>query len=218
MALLKQIWLKSTAFFRALDDIKGLQGLVSDASLNLQGLRGSLRNADEGLVMSAMRIPQLFRRRKNEKALCALLGHMQGVLNGKKAMEELIAMEDYVGALDVVSATSRIYKEHLLEVEILKDIGQQLDGTSIIALSIYHCSLYHCSLYLSFFFSFFVSFFLSFFLFFVCLFVSFFSFFVSFFLSFFLSFFSFFLFFLSFLSYYVLCSRLSLFLYLSFCT
>ena len=73
VALLKQIYVKSTAFFRALDDIKGLQALVAEASAKLTALRASLRNADEGVAMSAMRIPQLYRRRMNEKSLCSLL-------------------------------------------------------------------------------------------------------------------------------------------------
>jgi len=47
--------------YRALDDIKGLQGSVADASSKLTSLRSSLRSADEGIAMSAMKIPQLYR-------------------------------------------------------------------------------------------------------------------------------------------------------------
>ena len=61
VALLKQIWLKSTAFFRALDDIKGLQTSVASASGKISSLRSSLSSADEGIAMSAMKIPQLYR-------------------------------------------------------------------------------------------------------------------------------------------------------------
>ena len=62
VALLRQIWSKSTAFFRALDDIKGLQRQVVDAYKRLTALRSRLRLADEGVTTSSMRIPQLYRR------------------------------------------------------------------------------------------------------------------------------------------------------------
>jgi Vacuolar-sorting protein 54, of GARP complex len=130
VALLKQIWLKSTAFFRALDDIKGLQSLVAVASAKLCTLRTSLRAADEGIALSAMKIPQLYRRRTNEKALCSLLQHTQQVLQGKMAIEELLGLEDYVGALQVVSATRSIYSEHLAALAALRAIGSQLEEYS----------------------------------------------------------------------------------------
>jgi hypothetical protein len=130
VALLKQIWQKSTAFFRALDDIKGLQVLVAAASGKLVTLRSSLRKADDGIAMSAMRIPQLQRRRKNERNLCSLLLHIQQVLRGKKDAEELLAMEDYVGAMDVVTGTRRIYSEHLTQIFALRHIGTQLEESA----------------------------------------------------------------------------------------
>ena len=54
MALLKHIWSRSPAFFRALDDIKGLQGQVRDSLthtiytnlsiLTIKGLQGQVRD------------------------------------------------------------------------------------------------------------------------------------------------------------------------------
>ena len=130
VALLKQIYVKSTAFFTALDDIKGLQLLVADASSKLMALRKSLRSADDGIAMSAMRIPQLYRRRMNEKALGAHLRYTQQVVMGKKAIEELLSMDDYVGALEVVSATRKIYAEHLTPILALRSVGSQLEEYS----------------------------------------------------------------------------------------
>ena len=66
VALLRQIWSKSNAFFRALDDIKGLQRQVAEAYKRLTALRSRLRLADEGVTTSSMRIPQLYRRQVNE--------------------------------------------------------------------------------------------------------------------------------------------------------
>ncbi len=107
-----------------------MQVLVADASLRLSTLRSSLRAADEGIAMSAMRIPQLYRRRTNEKSLIALLQHTQEVRRGKRAIEELLAMEDYVGALEVVSATRLIYSEHLTGVVALRAVGRDLEEYS----------------------------------------------------------------------------------------
>ena len=130
VALLKQIWMKSTAFFRALDDIKGLQVLVTAASGRLVTLRSSLRAADDCIAMSAMRIPQLYRRRKNEKELCSILQHIQHVMKRRRDVEELIALEDYVGAMDVVTATRRVFAEHLTKIVSLRVIGKQLEESA----------------------------------------------------------------------------------------
>jgi hypothetical protein len=69
VALLKLIWTRSPAFFRALDDIKGLQFQVSRATASIRDLRDRLQTIDGDVALGAMRIPQMHRRQSNEAAL-----------------------------------------------------------------------------------------------------------------------------------------------------
>lgn len=80
MALLKQIWIRSPAFFRALDDLKGLKVLVSQATSHLMDLRKKLQTVDEEVAVRAMRIPQIRQRQQNEVLLCDKLMYMQQVI------------------------------------------------------------------------------------------------------------------------------------------
>jgi len=80
MALLKQIWIRSPAFFRALDDIKGLKVLVTQATTHLMDLRKRLQTVDEEVAVRAMRIPQIRQRQQNEVLLCDKLMYMQQVI------------------------------------------------------------------------------------------------------------------------------------------
>ena len=58
VALLRQIMSKSTAFFRALDDIHNLQSMVSRAATRIIHLRRELRGFDNEIVAGPVRIPR----------------------------------------------------------------------------------------------------------------------------------------------------------------
>ena len=127
MALLKQIWIRSPAFFRALDDIKGLKVLVSQATNHLMDLRKRLQTVDEEVAVRAMRIPQIRQRQQNEVLLCDKLMYMQQVIQAKNDIQQLLESEDYLGALDVASLAKNIYNNQLLGIVCMRKVGDQLE-------------------------------------------------------------------------------------------
>lgn len=127
LALLKQIWSRSPQFFKALDEIKALQFQVSQATTRLKTLRDRLREVDERVALTAIRIPQMHRRQKNEIALCSKLQHMHNVLQGKVTIQALLESEDYVGALEVIDSARNIYLAELNGMTCMRATGLQLE-------------------------------------------------------------------------------------------
>lgn len=126
IALLRQIWIRSPAFFRALDDMKGLQAQVASAMTHIGQLRGQIQKLDEDLAQSALRIPQLHRRQCNEAALQSKLASMRKMLESRKVIQMLINMEDYAGALQVVAEAKKLYAAELTGIVSMAKLGQQL--------------------------------------------------------------------------------------------
>ena len=128
VALLKHIWSRSPAFFRALDDIKGLQEQVQQASSLLRTLRIRLHALDEETAVAAMRIPQMFLRQKNESALSDKIASIQRVLQARSDIQCLLEVEDYLGALDEIGYAKQLFSKELVGLNCVKMIGQQLDS------------------------------------------------------------------------------------------
>ena len=128
VALLKHIWSRSPAFFRALDDIKGLQEQVQQASSSLRTLRIRLHALDEETAVAAMRIPQMFLRQKNESSLSEKIASIQRVLQARTDIQCLLEDEDYLGALDEIGYAKQLFSKELIGLNCVKMVGQQLDS------------------------------------------------------------------------------------------
>lgn len=126
LALLKQIWAKSPAFFRASDDIRGLREAVKNAIYTLSARRRDLRNVADGLRAGPMWIPQVHRRAENQKKLLSKLSAVQRVLRGRAAVTSLMEIEDHLGALQVTAETLEVYRQECEGIAALRDIGDQL--------------------------------------------------------------------------------------------
>ena len=87
VALLKLIWSRSTSFFRAMDDIKGLQRKVTDAISQIIALRRTLRTVDNNVAVLSMKIPRLNRRRQNLNVVSHILSSMQSVIQVQYAAD-----------------------------------------------------------------------------------------------------------------------------------
>ena len=127
VALLKHIWSRSPAFFRALDDIKGLQVQVVQASSCLARLRTKLQALDGDVASGAMRIPQMHCRQKNESALADKITCIQRVLQSRGEIQYLLEEEDYLGALDVIHESKILFADELVGLLCVRHVGQQLD-------------------------------------------------------------------------------------------
>eukprot|EP01038_Epipyxis_sp_PR26KG_P011823 gene11823-15822_t len=127
VALLRQIWARSPAFFRALDDIKGLQYQVSEATKYIKQIRTKIQMVDELASFTAMRIPKMYQRQKNEALLQDKLLYMQQVAHGRASIIALLEVEDYMSALELISSSRKIYSNHLTGINCMRKIGDQLD-------------------------------------------------------------------------------------------
>eukprot|EP01036_Dinobryon_divergens_P022582 gene22582-30847_t len=90
VALLKQIWTRSPAFFRTLDDIKGLQGQVQSTIVHVQSLRSRLSSVSVGATALPASIPKLYRRHRHSFTVHEKLSCMQQVLQAKQSIAALI--------------------------------------------------------------------------------------------------------------------------------
>ena len=108
VALSKQITSKSPAFFRALTDIQQLRRSAAEAVNYVNVLRSTLQSADSEVCVSAMRVPQLSRRQHNLNALSEKLQVLQQVLLARDTIQERIAAEDFLTALDVIRGTKQV--------------------------------------------------------------------------------------------------------------
>ena len=127
IALLKHIWSRSPAFFRALDDIKGLQTQVQAASSCLTRLRIRLQSIDEETAVGAMRIPQMYTRQKNESSLSEKIACIQRVLQARTEIQCLLDVEDYLGALHEIGFAKKLFSDELVGLSCVGMVGQQLN-------------------------------------------------------------------------------------------
>eukprot|EP01041_Mallomonas_annulata_P005065 gene5065-10139_t len=126
LALLRLIWSRSPSFFRALDDIKGLETRISDATRRTISLRHNLLSFDNVVAVASMRIPRLQQRRQNQMKVQDILLSMQAVMQGRSVIQNLIQSEDYLGAMEVVTSMKRLLTEDLHGVNCMKGIAHQL--------------------------------------------------------------------------------------------
>ena len=128
MALLKHIWSRSPAFFRALDDIKGLQGQVAQASACLTRLRSKVQALDNEVALGALCIPQMHCRQRNECALSDKIACIQRVVESRASIQYLLEVEDYLGALEVIHECRTLFvEEGLGGLSCVRATGRQLD-------------------------------------------------------------------------------------------
>lgn len=130
VALSKQITAKSPSFFRALTDIQQLQKSAAEAVSRVNELRAMLRAADSEICIAAMRVPQLRRRQINLNALHEKLQVIQQILLARDTIQERIAAEDFLTALDVIRGTRQVFDKELEAITALQPVKKQLEEFS----------------------------------------------------------------------------------------
>jgi len=128
VALLKQIWARSPAFFRSLDDMKQLQGLVARTILHIQSTRVNLAGSDQAATHLPAMVPKMHRRARNCSQLHEKMFCMQQVLQAKQAIASLVEVEDYMTALELIHSARQVFhREQLSSIASMRVIGSQLD-------------------------------------------------------------------------------------------
>jgi vacuolar protein sorting-associated protein 54 len=132
IALLRQIWYKSPAFFRALDDFQGLQYQVFEAIQLLITIRNRLQSINDTTIHQSLSIPKLSRKQKNVAALQEKLTYMRQLLEGKNAVVSLLEIEDYYTAHELIFSIKDIYNNHLKSIYSMRKIADQLVDLSTV--------------------------------------------------------------------------------------
>jgi hypothetical protein len=112
VVLLKQISSRSPAFFRALTDIQQLRGRVQEVVTNIRRLRHTVRSVDDKVAVGSLRVPKLSRRHANLAVLHDKLELVQQVLKARDTVQELLAAEDFLTALDVIRGAKEVRPCH----------------------------------------------------------------------------------------------------------
>ena len=126
VALLRQIWYRSPAFFKALDDIKGLQYHVYEAIKLVKMARNKLTVADKAATSDSMRIPKLSIRHRNLNVIQEKLLFVQQVVQARNAIASLLEVEEYFTAMELISVAKNIYHDKLSDISCMQNLGTQL--------------------------------------------------------------------------------------------
>jgi vacuolar protein sorting-associated protein 54 len=133
IALLRQIWYRCPAFFRSLDNFKGLQYEVHEAVQLLLIIRRKLSFLQEKQIKKSLRIPQLLRKQRNYRSLQEKLDAMKSLLETRKTVLALLECEDYYSAQEAIYSIKDIYRlASLREIGSMKEINDEMKEYSLI--------------------------------------------------------------------------------------
>lgn len=132
IALLRQICIKSPAFFRTMDDITVLRNKVSVTLTNTIKIRESMSHLEENYVSKALSIPKMARRHSNQERLQTKLVNMRRLVDGRKTIVLLLQSEDYLNAMNIILELTAIYNENNLnEIHCMKGFGEEMQKYQI---------------------------------------------------------------------------------------
>jgi hypothetical protein len=133
IALLRQIWYRCPAFFRSLDNFKGLQYEVHEAISLLLIIRRKLSFLQEKQIKKSLRIPQLLRKQRNYRSLQGKLDAMKSLLETRKTVLALLECEDYYSAQEAIYSIKDIYRlASLREIGSMKEINDEMKEYSLV--------------------------------------------------------------------------------------
>ncbi len=127
LELVKLTSRNSESFFSALSEISSLHALVQRATAVIRVSRGALSRTEDGLIRSALVVPQLQRRSANAASAIELLGRIQKIMASARRVDELQAEGHYADALELILTTSKSLV-HLRGVASLRDMPSLLDS------------------------------------------------------------------------------------------
>eukprot|EP01039_Chlorochromonas_danica_P009435 gene9435-10424_t len=132
VALLRQIWSRSIAFFRTLDDLKGLRDVVQGTTARVQNIRAHLLATDKRLTAEARTIPTKSRRRDNLMSVHSLAVRVQEVLQGRTFLLQLLEAGDYFTAQEALVRVQDIYLKNCRGVRGLDAVGGDLQAMAAV--------------------------------------------------------------------------------------
>lgn len=127
IALLKQICLKSPAFFRTIDDIRLLHEKVSEALKRTAVIQKYMKLTNANSVKLSLAIPAMQQKRTNCELLQVKLDSLRKVIDGRRTVLILLQSDDYLNALNVIVELLQLYETHQLhKIESVRSIEAEL--------------------------------------------------------------------------------------------
>jgi len=122
----KQVTRKSSAFFHAMTSQDAIMEEMNVAATNVIALREKLKQIDRLMVRQGMKLIQLQQVKSNKTLVLDKLKLMVHVHKTQPTIQLLLGTQDYVAALDLISATQDILAKELVGVHCFKNLPSQL--------------------------------------------------------------------------------------------
>lgn len=122
----KQVTRKSSAFFHAMTSQDAIMEEMNFAASNVKKLREKLKQVDDIVVRQSLELIQLEQVKSNQKLVVDKLKLMKFVLKTQPTIQLLLGTQDYVAALDLISATQDILAKELVGIHCFKNLPSQL--------------------------------------------------------------------------------------------
>eukprot|EP00466_Bigelowiella_natans_P016219 jgi/Bigna1/88410/estExt_fgenesh1_pg.C_310150 len=130
--LLKQICLKSSSVFAALQTIQRLHSDVAAACRQIKSIRENMKKLHDHLVLSVTNVLRSKRRKDNTKKLEEKLELVATVVAASPTVQILVSTADFANALNLISSTKRILQHDLKGVACVKGILKKLNQQEIL--------------------------------------------------------------------------------------
>lgn len=133
--LQEDICRRSDSFFEALGVLTELLNGIAATRERVDGLRASVRLLDETVVGAALRLAALQARRRNARALLALLQALEGVETALGDLGLLLEAADFAAAIDVLEEARRaLAVPELAQLHAARPAAARLDAAAALAL------------------------------------------------------------------------------------
>jgi len=130
--LLKQICLRSSSVFAALQTIQKLHSDVAAACRQIKSIRENIKRLHDHLVLSVANVLRKKRRNVNIAVLKEKLELLANVVGAQPTVQVLLSTADFANALNLISSTKKILRNDLAGVACIKNIEQKLDQQAIL--------------------------------------------------------------------------------------
>lgn len=124
----KQVTRRSSAFFHAMTSQDTIMEEMNEAALNVKTLRENLKKTDEFFVRQSLELIQLEHIKSNKTVVLEKLKLMSHVYKTRPTINLLLNSQDYVAALDLITATQDILAKELIGIHCFKHLSSELTG------------------------------------------------------------------------------------------
>ncbi|CAH0389863.1 unnamed protein product [Bemisia tabaci] len=123
----QQVSAKSDAFFDAMTSHDALMEQLTQTISTVQTLRKKIREIENNLVKESFLVMRANRSRNNQRQVLKKLRQMAVVLQTKPNIHMLLAIPDYVAALDLIHTTQDLLSQELAGIHSFRNLNSELN-------------------------------------------------------------------------------------------